>query len=657
MPKQLSLLKQDTFRLEVPTDTREPLVWFKRLVIWSDPKTEIRSISFQPGLNIIWSPDSAEQTESNQAKALGHGSGKTLLCRMLRYCLGEDRYSTAELRNSILLTFPQGIVGAEIMIAGTLWAVLRPIGTRRLHYAIPATSLEDIIAGDFDQTTIDPLLSILEQKVMDGEAISLLPGASAHHGWLTALALLSRDQECHLNHPLEYRSPDTDSGSPVRSLSLTGILDSLRVMIGAVNPVEFELRSKIKRLEVEHKNSIQEFEHLNWQIKRLKKKLATQLNLTENNLSPGPIGVKLFLDAAEDKISNLKGAELVDEKALTSQRRKANQAQQLVHELSIKLESIDKTLIPAEKRQISFIKGELPRFSISSFQADNPSCPVCEVPVDRVLAEGCKLSHKFPNSHEIKKRWANLEKDLEVATRRLTNLEEQRTITKSDLINARRDADTQSQHLTSIEKKERSQKEAWYKARRTLDEVNQLEELLLAKEKTDISASKLAITIEDKRQETGKFRAEQAHVISQLSSLFNTITKELIGVDAKGKISIDGNGLKLSVEMGGERSTAAIDSLKVIAFDLAIMCMSMEGRTHLPALLIHDSPREADLGLSVYHSLFDFAQQLERQTVKPVFQYIVTTTTKPPDQLLQKPWLCETISGAPAETRLLRRDL
>ena len=113
----------------------------------------------------------------------------------------------------------------------------------------------------------------------------------------------------------------------------------------------------------------------------------------------------------------------------------------------------------------------------------------------------------------------------------------------------------------------------------------------------------------------------------------------------------------MTVEMGGERSTTAIESLKVIAFDLAVICMSIEGNTHIPAFLVHDSPREADLGLSVYHELFHFAHNLERQGSQPLFQYIITTTTRPPDELVHEPWLRETLRGAPAEERLLRRDL
>jgi hypothetical protein len=83
----------------------------------------------------------------------------------------------------------------------------------------------------------------------------------------------------------------------------------------------------------------------------------------------------------------------------------------------------------------------------------------------------------------------------------------------------------------------------------------------------------------------------------------------------------------------------------------------MEGRTHLPALLIHDSPREADLGISHYHRLFRFIRQLEALADPPPFQYIVTTTTEPPDDLASDPFVIAELRGLDPENRLLRTDL
>ena len=58
--------------------------------------------------------------------------------------------------------------------------------------------------------------------------------------------------------------------------------------------------------------------------------------------------------------------------------------------------------------------------------------------------------------------------------------------------------------------------------------------------------------------------------------------------------------------------------------------MSIEGKGHIPSFLVHDSPREADLGASIYNRIFDFGHRLENSTPAPLFQYIITTTTEPP---------------------------
>ena len=84
--------------------------------------------------------------------------------------------------------------------------------------------------------------------------------------------------------------------------------------------------------------------------------------------------------------------------------------------------------------------------------------------------------------------------------------------------------------------------------------------------------------------------------------------------------------------------------------------MSIAGRAHQPAFLIHDSPREADLGLSIFHRLFYVVGRLEEISEQPLFQYIITTTTKPPGKLAKDPWLADILGGETKE-RLLQRDL
>lgn len=120
---------------------------------------------------------------------------------------------------------------------------------------------------------------------------------------------------------------------------------------------------------------------------------------------------------------------------------------------------------------------------------------------------------------------------------------------------------------------------------------------------------------------------------------------------------LTGKGLEIGVEAGGDRRTAAIQSLKVLAFDLACLCLSIEGRTRIPAFLIHDSPREADLGQTIYDEHFRLLRVLEEELAGETFQYVITTTTKPPQDINKAPWRREVLRGAPARERLLSCDL
>ena len=134
MPRQPDLLGPPPLTVQPSAGQNGPRLWVKRLAIWQEPGGEkIRDISFRPGLNIIWSPDGGDalSTESPM-DAIGHGSGKTLFCRLLRYCLGEDRYAAEDQRERVGVAFLNGIVGAEVMLDGVCWAILRPLGVREV---------------------------------------------------------------------------------------------------------------------------------------------------------------------------------------------------------------------------------------------------------------------------------------------------------------------------------------------------------------------------------------------------------------------------------------------------------------------------------------------------------------------------------------------
>jgi hypothetical protein len=83
----------------------------------------------------------------------------------------------------------------------------------------------------------------------------------------------------------------------------------------------------------------------------------------------------------------------------------------------------------------------------------------------------------------------------------------------------------------------------------------------------------------------------------------------------------------------------------------------MERRAGLPAFLVHDSPREADLGQSIYDRVFRLAITLESISSPPASQYIITTTSDPPAEFRDAPYVVTRLSGSRVEERLLRCHL
>lgn len=153
-------------------------------------------------------------------------------------------------------------------------------------------------------------------------------------------------------------------------------------------------------------------------------------------------------------------------------------------------------------------------------------------------------------------------------------------------------------------------------------------------------------------------RDRQRATLAIIETWFNQVINQLVGGESEGTLRLDGHGLHANVLADGDRSTVAINALKVAAFDIAVMAASVGGRGSLPGFLMHDSPREADLSVDIYERLFLLVRSLEGEVAGSApFQYIITTTTPPPKRLQQEPWLVAELSGLDPENRLLRRSL
>lgn len=656
MPGQPDLFPPAALSVKAPPGVTQPALWVRRLTIWRAPGDPVRNIDLGPGLNFIWSPDPADVQGPREAGDLGHGAGKTLFCRLLRYCLGEDRFAPEAQRLSIGTAFLNGWVSAEVMLNGVLWGVLRPLGVGRGHFAVQAALPEQIFERLDKPTSMKPLLQAIEEQILTREVSQRLPGSPTHDAWRIALAWLTRDQECRFDHVLDWRSADSDSDSPARGMSKGRLQDAMRVLIGAIATEEIALQDSMSAKTEAHKALLLDVSRRQWSCERTRQDIIQTLGLKLDAVPEGKLGIESLQQAARQhlaKVSQVSSG--VDVSNLEELRRRYRDAEAQVSELNKKLSGLTSSLQP-QQEVLRLLRSELPFSSARIRDAEVPLCPTCEVPIDRALAEGCKLSHKVPNLAALKQKHDELKIQISNQQEVVDGVQSAIASLNQQLPSAQAGRDAVRQALSKAEKLNDERSSVWFKSRRILDDIKRLSRDWDDWELAQRQLAQTATEIEEGRERLVAFRDRQAMVFDRLSAYFDAVIRISIGPTASGRVTLDGNGVRLVVQLGGERSTAAIESLKIIAFDLAVMCMSIEGGTHLPAFLVHDSPREADLGLSVYHQLFKMVATLEGKDSSP-FQYIVTTTTQPPPDFQKLPWLRLELHGAPATERLLRCDL
>lgn len=625
----------------------EPRLWVKRFCIWSEPGVLVREIELREGLNIIWSPDSRDGNAP-----IGHGAGKTTFCRLLRYCLGEVTFGSRDQRFRIHTAFPKGQVGAEVMLDGKQWAVLRSINGRSRDIALQGITLEQAQEAD-TPTTMEPLVAAIQDQILVGVAALMPPNVRASEVWQAALAWLSRDQECRFGHALEWRHSTTESLSPVRDLSKEHTLQIVRAIIGAITSEELSVQRESDLSGGEDEKKANYVDRLDWEIRRAQIQLGAALG-TEVIAGIGPLDMAAIEQKIRDRFPELSPLQAT---AVREKRRRASAAREKAQEklsvLRSDLRVVD-TQIGSNEELLSTYKGQLARDNRGVLLAEHSPCPICDVPLNAVFESGCPCTADTGYLEEVRSRRKDTLTKVEGYTAALAaKKEERRTVAAAVLA-----AESQLSECRGAEDSAEQEQDRIFAASqdgdRLLEKAKQLE-ALVAERADAITQGAIGKALHDKREGQIKLiRQKNEDAVHRLSQRFDAVIRELVPGEIEGAVKIDGNGITLKVSQGGERSTAAIESLKVVAFDIAALILAVEGIASLPTFLLHDSPREADLGQSIYDRLFHFMRMLED---KAHFQYIVTTTTEPPDELSQEPWLRTILRGGPPKDRLMGSNL
>ncbi|OZA92179.1 MAG: hypothetical protein B7X76_00695 [Azorhizobium sp. 39-67-5] len=640
-----------------PVGRAGPRLWVRRLAIFSDPNTIIRDVPLKPGLNIVWTPDMS----SSGSRALAHGSGKTTFCHLLRACLGEPGYATDSQRSRIFARLPNGLIAAEILIDGVCWVAVRPLGLPGGEFVVQAASIEDAIArgrSDGDQAFIDPLVIETFFPMIAG---ATPPEVSREQVWDVLRAWLTRDQECRLADILAWRSPQTQSRSRAQVLGETAKLTMVRLALRALDAEEqtAALRERELVAAAEDERRRQAYQQ---------QRYLDGLKVVKAALGAGD-------EVGFDDTIDQKGLVSLAEAALAEAMRADLPKPPDVGSIFARLNALNEERRALEAKQQGAVKeadvkrGEAERYSaeanlgeIDISQGRVRVCPICRVSVDEVRAKGCGISLERCDLDALRAtvadklgKAAQLAGEADNATQEAKRLEAliiQLGPRQQALEGEAKGADAVSRAAQAAAK---NVQDRIYRARRILDDVRSLRDAETAAKPAPPATA--ALDAVRAQLEAGRSRARAA--IRTLEEQYQGIMAAWLPDGVEGTVKLDGNGLKVDAQFAGrgEVSTAALDSLKIVAFDLAALHMAIEEKADLPPFLIHDSPREADLDGQLYERLFSLLHQWEQSAETPCFQYIVTTTTAPPRDLQTDRYVRLQMSSTPAAMRLFGMDL
>lgn len=625
-----SLFEPEEVRIEPAPDRHEPVVWVRRLVIVEQRAAGVeplREIEFHRGLNII---ATAEATDSD-SEPVGHNVGKTLLTRLIRFCLGEAHFADGATRAAVRQAFPLCYVLAEILVNGKQWCVARPIGAEppRNAWACEADNWHDLLGDTERFLGYDAFREALEAATArDLLGHVSLPSVERPIRWLDLLAWLSRDQYCRYRHPLEWRSAEADSGTA--NLTKDDAAFLVRACLGLVDASEQTIIAD-RRAAVRQREELERTrQSLDRRLGYARENLIRSLQLSDAAI-PGPAFGHVARQQAEQRLKRLQGLldDIVNDPALSELEQAASAAAAAYGERSGELNQL-RARRTEEATRLEQAQTAARGDYYASFADPAAYCP----------ADGCPMKQSNASGAEP---W----RDQEIQTLREQLAERDTEISKYEAAKH-----TAERDLAEARERATERRRAVFGDRAAIERQIGLLESLAEDgtrfgqwqddlDRLDSQVTSFESRIEQLRDQQRQAQERLADARRRFGDYFDYVVKALVGDAVKGTLDLTLRGLELSLDDEASSTGEALStSSKVLSLDLASLIGSVCGLGVHPRFIVHDSPREADLEPHIYGRLFRLVHQVQRLCGERVsFQYIVTTTTPPPPELSGAPYV------------------
>lgn len=658
----------------------EPEVWISRLAILEQINPHpvfIRDIPLSRGLNIIWAEDSEDDNPSFEIT--GHSAGKTTFCRLMRYVLGEKTFGTRTNMELIQKSLPNGYVAAELQLKGQKCSVLRPIGKGRNSYFKFDLTVEELLQDRSQPTYLETYAKDIGlEKLLDNLETGGIVRTGESIEWERILAWCTRDQEARFQNIYEWRSHRSESDTPAFRFPKAGPLFVMRTTLGLFLPDELKGEEELAEL-------LQHQEKLEKEIENLKREPQFRINLYDTELRRRLRNI--LLEYPDIETLPLDSGNLLPDMnrlTMTANDKIKNQIEKLEKDQKVFQEEIDNigaTIRHLENR-LNSLDNLFGLEQAAGQELDagiNKRQEVLKLFNDFIEQDCTLASIPYRNCQYVQDRYSILkfteiqdanamkqDKAKRTEARHLLGQQKQQICDKIDSLRKQRQnfqikRDTllteirgKREELRDL-KQAREEVEAWTKKRDQAGEYKKLDECRKKLEETTDEIKTL-------EQQLSKLLKEHDENRNLLATIFSgAVLSVLSSGTYDGQVSLNNRELAFSITHGAAMSGEAVETLSVLLSDIAsLIYNTVSANAHLPGFLLHDSPREADLGISLYSSFIRFVASLQQHFGKSdncPFQYILTTTTAPPKELQRDYFVKLRLNAAQPSGLLLKRNI
>ncbi len=618
-----------------------------------DPLSEIQSLDFVAGLNIVQgdADESAELFES------GHGIGKTTLCRLIRYCLGEKSYGQKHVIAEVRHCFPTSYVGALVEVDNQPWTVLRGLGKSAKHFAAPSVSYAELIGMESEKPYSD-FTDEVAAVVMNGMTIESVLSGGVSIQWSHLLALCSRDQESRYDRFWNWRHKRSESQSPKFAKPKPDAGLVVRSLLGILDKREPELRSKIETLEAslvsladdEKKKQLEP----TLQMSNLRDRLRTEFEIEDAgdavvnaaHMFGIESAAKLKLEAIQDELAKIEkdlpgldrklsfaAAESMKESAIEKQYKAASgttsaSADVVSNDLQRKIDL--KQMI--EDREVTgclfgdVLYGDCTYANQHLIKLTSDIASLEKTSAKEVSSKDRVASNLSAKAEQQEPKVSEREARLQALTKERTDM-----LTRQIVLNGQ--LDRLPGVITNIQ--------SWHAISRGEAENTEVAGVIRQQKQAGID-------LKSANEELATLIKTQKKRAKSFQTRFDKLVRKTINETFRGAIDIREDGINFRITREDSLAGEAYETLAVLLADLTLLLESTAKKVRHPGFLLHDSPREADLNVRIYERLLQVASDEMNATGgdAPPFQYIVTTTTPPFEALAKSVKMHHLTSGA-----------